>query len=164
MRRPLLLLACATVLGLTSTARAATDTGNVTVSATVAASCVISDASLAFGTYDPVGANASADLDAIATFTVSCTGGSSWSIGLGGGQNPTGTTRRMRDGANFLTYEIYRDAARSQPWRDTGAADRVSGAHASTGPQPVTLYGRIPSAQTPPVGTYADIVVATITF
>jgi spore coat protein U-like protein len=144
-------------------ARAGTDIGNVNVSATVSGACVISDANLAFGTYDPLTAHVSADLDSSATFTVACTGGTAWSIALGDGLNASGATRRMRDGANYLTYELYTTSARAQRWGSAGA-ELVSGSHATTSSQTLTIHGRVPSGQTPPVGTYVDTVVATITF
>src|SRR6185436_927484 len=42
---------------------AATATANLGVSATVTVNCTISTAALAFGSYDPVGTNAAANLD-----------------------------------------------------------------------------------------------------
>ena len=71
----------------------------------------------------------------------------------------------MRDGAttNYLSYELYTSNLRTTRW-GTAAGELVTGSHATTGPQTLTIYGRIPSGQTPPVGTYADTVVATITF
>src|SRR5262245_28710611 len=58
-------------------ARAATATSTMNVSATVSNTCTISAGALAFGTYDPVSANASLPLRATATLTVNCTNGAS---------------------------------------------------------------------------------------
>ena len=52
---------------------AAVDTGNLAVSASVAAKCTISDSTLAFGTYDPVVNNATTALDQVGTVDVACT-------------------------------------------------------------------------------------------
>ena len=60
---------------------------NLSVTATIAANCSISTAAVAFGSYDPVMANASADLDGTGTVTVTCTNGSAAAVTLGQGAN-----------------------------------------------------------------------------
>jgi len=85
--------------------------------------CTISTVALAFGSYDPVVANASTNLDGTGTVVVACTKGSTATIGLGLGSNVTGSTRRMRDGGtNYLTYELYQDSGRATVWGSSGAA------------------------------------------
>ena len=56
-------------------ASAATATANLGVTATVTNNCTISTAALAFGSYDPVVANASTNLDGSGTVSVACTKG-----------------------------------------------------------------------------------------
>jgi spore coat protein U-like protein len=166
----LLAVAAAVTLALgTSGTDAATQTSNLSVTASVAANCSISTAAVAFGAYDPVGANASANLDATGTVTVTCTSGASTGITLGQGANAdTGSTddvplRRLTDGSsNFLDYGLFTDASRSTVWGNTAATDV---AHTGTGSSTnLTVYGRIPSGQSVPTGSYTDTVVATVTF
>lgn len=147
------------------TASAATATANLSVSATVTNNCTISTAALAFGSYDPVAANASTDLDGTGTVVVACTKGSTATIGLGLGANASGTTRRMTDGSsNFLNYELYQDSSRSTVWSDTGAGLLSPVAAPSKAARNFTVYGRVASNQDVPAGSYSDTVVATVNF
>jgi len=149
-------------------ANAGTATANLSVTATVSASCSISTTPLAFGAYDPVGANAATPLDATGGVVVTCTNGSSTTVTLGQGLNAnTGSSdttplRRMVSGANFLSYTLYQNAGHTTVWGNTagtGAAHTGSGT-ATT----VPVYGRIPAGQNVATGSYADTVVATVTF
>lgn len=161
-------MAAGSALLLSAPASAATDTSNMTVSATVSANCDISAGPLAFGTYDPVITNASANLDGTATLTVTCTSGAAANISLGQGSNAAvGSTdaapsRRMLSGASYLSYALYQDSARTTVWgNDTTTDAAYTGTGAATS---VTVYGRVPSGQNVPSGSYSDTVVATITF
>jgi spore coat protein U-like protein len=150
------------VVGLAAPAAAASATANLSVSATVIATCTIQDATLNFGNYDPLSAVAT---DGSATLTYRCTRGTSPTIGLALGGNASGTTRRMKDaGTNYLTYELYKEGTRINVWGNSGT-DLVSpGATASSGNQSVSVYGRVTASQDVPAGTYTDTVVATINF
>lgn len=143
------------------TVEAATATSSFTVSASVSANCTIAAGALAFGAYDPVVANAAANLDQTSTITVACTKGSTGVIQLDNGVNVSGTTRRMKSGANFLTYEMYNDAGRTVIWNASNTVSYTAASKATTG---ITLYGRVAAGQDIPVGAYADTVIATITF
>jgi spore coat protein U-like protein len=148
-----------------ATANAATATANLGVSATVTNNCTISTVALAFGSYDPVVANASTNLDGTGTVSVACTKGSTATIGLGGGANASGTTRRMGDGAsNFLTYELYQDSNRSTVWGNSGTDLLSPVAAPSKAARNFTVYGRVASDQDVPAGNYSDTVVATVNF
>src|SRR6187401_3497739 len=70
-----------------SNVEATAATSSFTVSATVSANCTISAGALAFGSYDPVSANASTDLDQTSTVTVACTKGSTGVVSLDNGVN-----------------------------------------------------------------------------
>ena len=140
-------------------------TANLNVSASVSAVCTISTAPVAFGAYDPVVANAATDLNGTGTLTVACTKGASATIDLGVGNNLSGGSRRMGSGTDFLNYSLYKDAARTQVWGTgmTGGATLTynSASRASTA---VTVYGKVPQAQDVTVGSYTDVVVATINY
>jgi spore coat protein U-like protein len=144
-----------------SNLQATTATSSFAVTASVTANCTIAAGALTFGAYDPVVANASTNLDQTSTITVACTKGSTGVVSLDNGTNFSGGARRMKAGANFLTYEMYNDSARTTVWN---ATNTVSYTAASKATSPLTLYGRVPSGQDVPVGSYSDTVVATITF
>jgi spore coat protein U-like protein len=151
--------------GSMPSAAAATATANLTVTATVTNNCTISTAPVAFGNYDPVVANASTSLDSTGTVTVACTKGATATVGLSLGSNPSGSTRRLKDGGtNVLTYELYQDSGRSTVWGDAGAALLSPGAAPSKAPRSFTVYARVPSGQDVAAGNYTDTVVATVNF
>jgi spore coat protein U-like protein len=145
-------------------------TSSMTVSATVAANCLISAGALGFGTYDPVAANASTSLDGTATLTVTCTSGSAAKIRLGQGANADtggGSTdatpvRRMLSGGNYLSYQLYQDVGHSTIWGNTDGTHVNYTGTGSSGS--VTVYGRVNSGQNKPAGSYSDTVLATIDF
>jgi len=144
---------------------AATATANLGVSATVTNNCTISTVALAFGSYDPVVANASANLDGTGTVVVTCTKGSTATIGLGLGSNAAASVRRMTDGSsNYLTYELYQDSGRSTVWGNSGAGLLSPVAAPSKAARNFTVYGRVASNQDVPAGTFNDTVVATVNF
>lgn len=150
------------------TSLAATDTANLAVTATIANNCTISTTTLAFGTYDPIVANKSSNLDGAGAVTVTCTNGASVAITLGQGANAdAGSTdaaplRRMVSGGNYLSYSLFSDTQREVLWGNTAETDvedlgsGVEEEHA--------VYGRIASNQNVPAGDYSDTVVATVTF
>ncbi len=154
---------------LSGQANAATATANLSVTATVSASCSISTTALGFGAYDPVGANNASPLDGTGTVIVTCTNGAAAAVTLGQGANAaagsTDTTpiRRMKNAAGaFLSYSLYQDNAHTTTWGNTAG---TSVAQTGTGTaSSVTVYGRVPAGQNVASGSYADTVVATVTF
>jgi spore coat protein U-like protein len=155
----------ATIIGgYVAESSAATQTANLGVSATVTNNCTISTGAVAFGAYDPVVANAAANLDGTGTVTVACTKGSTATIGLGLGANPSGSVRRMSGGTDFLTYELYQDASRSTVWGNSGAGLLSPAAAPSKAARNFTVYGRVPSNQDVAAGNYNDTVLATVNF
>ena len=162
-------IAAGAVLGSLMTAPtaalAATATANLSVTATVINNCVISTAPVAFGNYDPVNVNAAADLDASGTVTSACTKGSTATIGLGLGSNASGSTRRMTDGSgNFLTYELYQEAAETTIWGTAGGGLLSPPAAPSKAARNFTVYGEVAANQDITAGAYTDTVVATVNF
>jgi spore coat protein U-like protein len=124
----------------------------------------VSTTALGFGSYDPVVANASANLDGTGAVVVACTRGATATVGLGGGSNASGATRRMGDGAgNFLSYELYSDSGRSTVW-NAGSGTLALTAAPSRTARTYTVYGRVAGNQDVPAGTYGDTVVATVNF
>jgi len=166
----ILIAACAALAALVAlrSARAATAQSTLTVNATVPAICIITPATLNFGTYDPVGVNAapSANLDATATVTVACTKGSNYWLGLNTGANASGATRRMKaNAADYLTYELYQDSGRTTVWGNTTGTAPAAVTAGTTGVITLTVYGRVAGGQTTtPSGAFTDTVQSTINF
>lgn len=141
---------------------AATASASVTITASVAANCAVTSGSVAFGAYDPIVANDTADLDASGTFTVRCTKGVTAQVGLDNGGNYSASTRRMNAGAEYLNYALYRNAGRTTVWDNT--ASRVAYTAANKSPFTMTIYGRVPGGQDVGVGSYTDTVQAIAEF
>lgn len=143
-----------------SSADAATSTANFQVTATVAATCVISATNLAFGTY------AGVQTDSTSTLSATCTNTTPYTIGLsvGAAVGATATTRSMTGpSAALLGYTLFRDSARILNWGFTAGIDTASGI-GSGAAQSVTVYGRVAAGQYVLPGAYTDTITATITF
>src|SRR3954453_6556251 len=139
-------------------ARAATVTDILNVSATVLSSCALSGGTLSFGNYTS-GQPTDLDVDGSINY-VNCSGTLTFALDGGGSGNIN--ARQMRQGANQLNYQIYRPASRSAVF-GTGADSQgkiLIGTQSGT----LTIYGRIPKSQIVPDGTYTDIVNITLTF
>ena len=149
-------------------AHAGSATSSFTVSAAVVASCTISTTTLAFGNYDPIVANATSPLDVNGSVTITCTKGSTATIGLDAGQhaaNAVGTTRAMTvAGPDYLSYELYQDTGRTTVWGNSGVALFTPAAAPNKNPRSFSIYGRIPAGQGSTIGNYTDTVVATVNF
>jgi spore coat protein U-like protein len=127
--------------------------------AQAATSCTINTTgAVAFGAYDWKSA---VPTDSAGTITYTCDGGAL--IILSQGSSGTYTQRTMVSGANQLGYNLYVDAARTQVWGDFsgGTTIKLVGAGALVA---VPVYGRMPTAQNVPPGSYADTVTVTFFF
>jgi spore coat protein U-like protein len=132
--------------------------------AAAATSCSASMSNVSFGAVDPFGAN----VDVTATITYSCTTNGLLGIGLlgarvrmcfsiGSGAQGDGTInpRRMTGGVAPMTFQLYKDAARTQAWgtlSDGFGAVQVDLEYSSllgssSGGGSLTVYGRVPTGQ-----------------
>jgi spore coat protein U-like protein len=165
--RATLLIAAVAIL-FPPAASASTATGSLSVTATVSDSCAITSGggTLSFGAYDPVIANATTPATQSTTFQLTCTNGTSATILLGQGSNPSsGSTdavpvRNMVYSGTKLNYQLYTTSARTTVWNNTTGVGQSANGLA----QPITVYGSIPAGQTVGSGSYADTVVITISF
>jgi spore coat protein U-like protein len=77
------------------------------------------------------------------------------------GSSDTAPLRRMTSGSNYLNYQLYQDAAESIPW---GNAAGTGQSLTASGQVNLKLYVGILPGQNPPVGTYSDVVVMTVSY
>lgn len=155
----------AVALGLSPAAYAATAIGTMSVTATVASSCIVGASSLAFGSVTSAAIQAG-NIDAVGAVTVNCTTGSAYTVSLdaGSGSGATVAIRKMTSGANILNYSIYTVAGRTTVWGDTTAASVTVAGTGNGTVQSISAFGRIFSGQTVPAASYTDTVNVTITY
>jgi len=152
--------------GFAIAGHAATDTSNLAVNATILDACTIVTTGVNFGNYDH---NASSDKGATGSVTETCTNGTAAKITLGQGLWPTATSvdgvpeRQMASGTNRMAYFLYSDEGAGTLWGNTPATG-VSQTGTGFEGEAITVYGFITAGQNVPVGSYADTVVATVTF
>ena len=95
--------------------------------------------------------------------TMLCTRSSRAEIIIDSGRNPLGISRSLSGGTQHVSYQLYRDAGRTQVWGGAGnALQFVSNGVAR--PQQFVVYGRIPPGQEVASGVYTDVVTATVEF
>jgi len=163
IRRTGLIALVALAVGCNS-ATAGTNTGTLTVTASVAAVCIIGNATLAFGAYNPTSGTATT---ANATTTLTCTLGTPYNIGMspGAGTGATVTLRIMTSGTNTLGYKLFQNAALTTNWGNTVGTDTYSNTSSTSSlTQTITIYGQIPASEAAAVGSYTDTVTMTVTF
>lgn len=145
-----------------SPANASTASGVLTVQATVVSACSVASGTLAFGTIDPASGTSSLPS---ATLSVTCTMGTTFSVGLGDGANASGTQRRMKGTgqSQYLAYELYRDVTGTLRFGDSVTSQRIGGqVGLGAAPNLISVYGAIPSGQSAPSDIYSDTVPITV--
>ena len=135
--------------------------GSTVWTATVLANCTVSATAVNFGSSGPITSN----VDASGTVSVACTNATPYAVALNGGNAGASdpTQRKMSKGTESITYGLYQNPARSQPWGSTSGGNTVGGSGSGSG-QALTVYGRVASQTTPSPGTYTDSVVVTVTY
>lgn len=137
----------------------------------VGCSCDVTAAGVDFGSYNPLGGG---PVDAAGSVSVQCSALAlgavvSYTVALGPGGGGSMGAREMDSGAGTLSYNFYRDPARTLVWGDgtlgTGLASnaylldlllfRVTD---------FTVHGRLPAGQNVPAGTYTDTIPAMVVF
>ncbi|WP_431222629.1 Csu type fimbrial protein [Serratia sp. L9] len=170
------LTSVATLLCVNGAAQAGTIQGNLGVSLTIGAGCVVGGGnssgsnndfgSISFGTYSSL-ANiidaSSTGSGGTGTLTLNCTATTPYTVALNNGLNPTGTQRRMASVAGaYINYNLYQDASHATAWNSTTGVLSGTGTGAAV---PLIVYGRVPaSGTTPDTGAYNDTVTMTVTW
>jgi spore coat protein U-like protein len=131
-------------------------------------SCTASTSSLSFGSYDPA---AAAPRDATALVSVDCSGVVALfgliEIRAGAGTSGNQLQRTLVRSGTALKYNLYADSARTQVLGDgTGSTTTLTASLNglllfSTS---VPVFGRVPTDQWVPSGTYVDTVVITVQY
>lgn len=136
----------------------------ITVSATVPVNCNFTggSAALAFGTYDPINANATQDLDSTTSVSIRCTKGTTAVFTMNNGNNANGAQRRMvNDTSDYLNYQVYTNGSYSTIWDTTNTVTYIA---PNNGTAQIPIYGRIPAGQNVTSGSYNDVVTITATY
>lgn len=144
-----------------STSAGSVDSPTFTINATVAANCLLAIQNIDFGSTGILGAN----VDATGGVTITCTPGTPYTVSLNNGANGSApAARKMKKGAETVTYGLYKDNARSQVWGDAATPGSTVAGTGSGAAQNLTVYGRVPAQTTPSAGLYTDTVVVTVTY
>ena len=141
---------------------AGTATANMSVSATVPATCTITTTNMNFGSYNSTQGNSR---PAEADITVNCTGNTYATVSLNSGANSGADSQRKLQGSGtqMLNYDIFTDDY-TTVWGD-GTAGTVTRGFLSDGvANTLTAYGFIYPDQSVPVGNYSDTVTVTVTY
>jgi spore coat protein U-like protein len=169
----------AALLSASAVVLAASAETSIAVSATVSQGCSISTTTaLAFGAYDPIGANATAPLNATGQISVACSkGATGLTIGMNNGTHVLGTQRQMQGTAatDILLYNLFQPPTNvagvactfpaTIPWNTTAPAGVLT--LTSSPSKAARLYnvcGTIPAGQDATTGAYTDTVIATLNF
>lgn len=139
-------------------AHAGSVSANSTVTINFSGACELTAASPTI-TYSDVDTSSTADL------TVKCSSGLPWTLTADGGLNASGETRRGKNGTEYLTYRVYKDAGLSQ---EVGVTTNVLATGTGTGANQIkTAYLAVKAADNatnPTVGTYPDTLGWTLSF
>lgn len=146
---------------------AALGLGALLLPAPAQAACTISTVGVAFGVYDSLGG---APDDGTGTVNADChPSDQSPVVALSPGLYGSYATRRMSSGSDELDYNLYTDLNRTIVWGDGSSGSQsvtLTNGVVSSGTRRFTrtIYGRIPAGQQASFGSYADMLVVTITF
>lgn len=159
MNRTTVRLSLALAAALVASTSRAQVSDDIVVTATVKKNCTVTAGDISFGDYDPVDVNATAAVDTTADVVVACTKNVAYDVALDTGDNGA---RRMTDGTDFLSYELYSDSTRTTVW---DAANVVKGTGQGKTTAAHTVYARLPGGQDDAApGLYTDTVTATVIF
>jgi spore coat protein U-like protein len=131
------------------------------VTANNSATCAVSASNLNFGSAGVL----QSSVDGTSTVSITCTNSTPYTVSPDGGlsQATNPTQRLMTKGSEQITYGLYQDTGRTQPWGNSTGTNTVAGTGSGLS-QNATVYGRVPAQNTPSPGTYTDTVVVTVTY
>lgn len=127
-------------------------------------SCTPTSAGISFGNFT----GSQITITGSIVLTCTGTGKDNFNLDLSTGSSGTYSPRRMKNGANSLSYNLYTDSTFTKIWgAGSGGVDHVSGTvdmgSSTTVTVTVPLYAKLPAQTKPPFGLYSDTIVATVT-
>ena len=143
---------------------AAPNASQMQIGAQVDGRCSVSATDMAFGVLDTKNVSR---VDATATVSVSCAGLLTFfRVTMDWGQNASGEQRRIRNAGNdYLPYEVYRNANRTQRWGQRTNEARSGIILLGIGSNDFEAYGRLTGiSPSTPKGRYTDQIKVTIAF
>ena len=156
-----ILVAASVPVAAAAPAMAGSHSSTMAVSAVVENNCNVAASPMTFN-GGPVSAVSS--VDGSAAISVYCTSSAAFTVDMDKGVNAFGDQRRMiNENGEYLDYEIFSDASRSQPWGASGQG--VSEETAGANGKEIIAYGRI-NAVTKDTrsGIYRDTITVTVSF
>lgn len=139
-----------------------TDKFEFIASATVSKSCVVAATPLNFGPVD--GLPGSVNIDGLSTVSVTCSRPTPYTVALtpqNGNTAGSGVMRAVTGGnTDTVPYRLYSNVGRTVPWGSSG--NLVAGTGNGLA-QPLTVYGRVPTANVTP-DDYLDIVTVNVVY
>jgi spore coat protein U-like protein len=138
----------------------------------VLATCTVANATLAFGTYNPVSGSPTL---ATAMIMVTCSDLATlltqttvpFAVTINGGNSGSVTNRTMTGSAGNLPYNIYETASYTTVWDNTTGVNGSVTLQPGLDPSTTTTlpaYGRILASQPVAVGSYSDSLMITVSF
>ena len=99
---------------------------------------------------------------------VTCTKGSTYTIGINNGANALNNVRRMVSGSNTMSYDIYKEASGNR-WGSSGSERWTSATSSQVSTEGLlSTYNYtakvLTSQATPPAGTYTDTLIVDVAF
>lgn len=153
------------LLGLCSTAQVGTASTSTQITGTITNDCTtISAPNVNFGSAPLVRTFPTISQ----SIAITCTKGSTYTVGINNGLYANGSVRNMASGSNRLSYEIYKAGTTSR-WGSVGAERWSSGVSSQVSTDGLLrTYNYtaqvLASQTTPPGGTYSDTLTVDITF
>jgi spore coat protein U-like protein len=124
--------------------------------------CSISVSPVNFGTYNVF---AGSPTDSVGQVTLFCFLDDNVSVTISKGSSGTYNQRAMQNGTERLSYNLFRDAARTVVWGDgSGGTSTYIVPFAILTNVPIPVYGRVPPEQDVRTGAYSDSVTVVVNF
>lgn len=141
------------------------DSTTMNVKIVITAACNISSTNATDVDFGSVASTMTDVLGTAGSLTANCTKNTPYRIALDNGANYGSGSRQMKTtalgGTDVVAYALYQDAGRNTDWGSTSTTDYPGVGNGAN--QIIPVYGKVPSANFP-VGTYTDLVTATITY
>lgn len=134
-----------------------------TASVAIGAACSLTANSLTFGVVLGLGVQQ----DATGSLVVACSLNTPYTIAMNGGATTNSISGRKMNlgglGTGIISYQVYRDSARSLVWGD-GTTGTVTSGTGTGSNQSLPVYASVFNQATPATGDYQDTITVTLTY